>query len=359
MKKICIATPVDYSNFGNRLQNYAVHVICKRMNMESTTLAVEYSYILGFIPKHSILKIIDSLHLSKLFSKISKLKSINKSYASWKFTCSEINTVYIKNPRIFNRIINDFDYYGIGGDQILSPYWRQVIPFATFAGCDAEKKICFSPSFGSDILPSDYTDEIMKELAHINHIAIREQSGVEIIAKQIDKKAIRICDPVVMLTREEWISVAEKTDSEYNYRKALVYFLGEDCIEYQEYIAKDADKNLCKLIDISRNSKSKESACDPFDFISLINQSECLYTDSFHAVMLAIILNKRVVIFQRKGGETMNTRIHELVDRYHLKDCLFTNNDNSCQLGEYDRSEVNRILESERRIAEEYYGQFK
>ena len=25
-KKICIATPVDYGNFGNRLQNYALWV---------------------------------------------------------------------------------------------------------------------------------------------------------------------------------------------------------------------------------------------------------------------------------------------------------------------------------------------
>ena len=66
-KKICIATPVDYSNFGNRLQNYAVHVICKRMTMEPTTLAVEYSYILGFIPRYFILRIISFFHLSKFY----------------------------------------------------------------------------------------------------------------------------------------------------------------------------------------------------------------------------------------------------------------------------------------------------
>ena len=357
-KKICIATPVDYSNFGNRLQNYAVHVICKRMNMEPTTLAVEYSYILGFIPKYFILRIISFFHLSKLLSKLSKLKSVNKSYASWKFTRSEIKTIYIKNIKDYNRIVGAFDYYGIGGDQILSPYWKHMIPFATFLGNDAEKKICFSPSFGSDSLSSDYIDEIMKELNQINHIAIREQSGVDTIAQSIGKKSLRICDPVVMLTREDWISVSEKTDLKNNYRKSIVYFLGEDCVEYQKYITEDADRNQCILVDISRNSTSKESSCDPFEFIALINQSECVYTDSFHAIMIALILNKRVVIFQRKGGEEMNTRISELVERYNIENCLYSDNENSSHLGYYDHEKVNIILQSERKIAEEYYEQF-
>ena len=104
-KKICISTPVDYSNFGNRLQNYAVHEVCKRMGMEPTTLAVEYAFVLGIIPKNKILELIDGLHLGSLLSKIEKLKSINKSYASWKFTQSEIKTVYIENEVQLDKIL--------------------------------------------------------------------------------------------------------------------------------------------------------------------------------------------------------------------------------------------------------------
>lgn len=358
-KKICIATPVDYSNFGNRLQNYAVHVICKRMNMEPTTLAVEYSYIFGLIPKYFVLKLINYFHLGNLLSKTSTAKSVNKSYAAWKFTNNEIDTIYIKNIGDFKKVVDDYDYYGIGGDQIFSPYWKQKIPFATFIGYDADKKICFSPSFGSDKLSLEYTDEIMKELEEIEHIAIREQSGVDMIAQTIDKRPIRICDPVVMLTREDWISASKKTSFKQDVRKTIIYFLGEYCGEYKEFISEDTNRKQCELVDVSRISNSKESTCDPFEFISFINQSECVYTDSFHAIMLALILNKRVVIFQRKGGEEMNTRIFELVERYHLENCLYSEKDNILNLGYYDCDNVNRILESERRIAEEYYEQFK
>ena len=75
-RKICIATPVDYSNFGNRLQNYAVHEICKKFDLNPVTVATEYAYVGGCIPKNFVLKIVSGAKLQGLFSKSSKLKKI-------------------------------------------------------------------------------------------------------------------------------------------------------------------------------------------------------------------------------------------------------------------------------------------
>lgn len=44
MRKIYIATPVNFGNYGNRLQNFAVHRICEKINLDPVTLAAEYSY---------------------------------------------------------------------------------------------------------------------------------------------------------------------------------------------------------------------------------------------------------------------------------------------------------------------------
>lgn len=357
-KKICIATPVDYSNFGNRLQNYAVHVLCKRMGMEPTTLAVEYAFVFGRIPKNRILKLIDKLHLGILLSRVDKLKSINKSYASWKFTQSEIKTVYIENEEQLDRILSENDFYGIGGDQILAPFWKRIIRFAMFRGCDADRKICFSPSFGSDSLPDAYLNEIRPELEEIGHMAVREQSGCGLARKAAGIEAVRICDPVVMLTQDEWKAAAVPSKVTLPGRSAVAYFLGDFQQQYQDFISHEIEKNQCSIIDVSKSSKSKEAACNPLEFVSYLEQAECIYTDSFHAVMLAIILNKRVVIFERAGGREMNTRILELVARYHLENCLYSEEKNDENLGKYNVCEANAILDRERDLANEYYKQF-
>ena len=226
-KKICIATPVDYSNFGNRLQNYAVHIICERMGLEPTTLAVEYAFVCGALPKDRILKLIDILHLGGLLSRIDRLKSINKSYASWKFTQSWIRTVCIENEEQLDTILAQSDFYGIGGDQVFAPFWKHMIWFAMFPKCDASRKICFSPSFGSDSLPEGYLNEIKPELERIEHLAVREQSGCDLVRKTVGKDAVRICDPVVMLTKDEWEAAAEKSKVSLAGKAAIVYFLGD------------------------------------------------------------------------------------------------------------------------------------
>lgn len=357
-KKICIATPVDYGNFGNRLQNYAVHMICEKMGLEPVTLAVEYSFVCGKIPKHRILELIHTFHIGSLISKVNKLKSINKSYASWLFTKETIKTVYIENQGELNRVLTQSAYFGIGGDQIFASYWNEIIWFSMFPECDSSRKICFSPSFGTDSPDKAYLNKIELELKSIGHLAVREESGCKIVKDLTGKNALRICDPVVMLSKTDWMRAAAKKEVLQKGEKSLTYFLGEYQETYFPKVKNEAQKNGWCVIDVSRSSKSKEAACDPLTFVAYINSAECIYTDSFHAIMLALILNKRVVIFERAGGKEMNTRIIELIKRYNLQSCVYTENESLEKLGTYNIDEVNKILENERICADDYYKQF-
>ena len=357
-KKICIATPVDYGNFGNRLQNYAVHTICKKMGMEPVTLAVEYSFVCGKIPKHCILELIHTFHIGNLISKVNRLKSINKSYASWLFTKETIKTVYVENQDELNRVLTQSAYFGIGGDQIFAPYWNEIVWFSMFPECNPNSKICFSPSFGTDSPDRDYLNKIKPELQGIGHLAVREESGCRIAKDLTGKNALRICDPVVMLSKADWIRAAARKEVPKKEKISLVYFLGEYQEKYFPKVENEAQKNGWYVVDVSRSSKSREAACDPLTFVAYINSAECVYTDSFHAIMLALILNKRVVIFERAGGKEMNTRITELVERYKLQNCVYRGNESLEKLGTYNIDEANKVLENERASADDYYKQF-
>lgn len=255
-KKICIATPVDYGNFGNRLQNYAVHMICKKMGMEPVTLAVEYSFVCGKIPKHRILELIHTFHIGNLISKANRLKSINKSYASWLFTKETIKTVYVENQDELNRMLTQSAYFGIGGDQIFAPYWNEIVWFSMFPECDPNSKICFSPSFGTDSPDRDYLNKIKPELLEIGNLAVREESGCRIAKDLTGKNVHRICDPVVMLSKADWIRAVARKEVSQKETISLVYFLGEYQENYFPKVENEAQKNGWCVIDVSRSSKS-------------------------------------------------------------------------------------------------------
>lgn len=357
MKKIVIATPVDFSNFGNRLQNYSVHRICKKMGYSPITLAVEYSYVFGVIPKHLVLHIISSLKLKRILSHIPALKKINKSIAAWDFTQKEIKTTFINSTRQYLKAVEGASLFGIGGDQVLSPYWNRIIWFSTFKEQPSQKKICFGPSFGQDILPKEYLETVVKnDVSQIAYPAFREQSGCDIAYQYLNVKPVHICDPVVMIKPEEWLEVVKGKSISYQEKYILVYFLGNVSSDYIDYIDKQKREGF-KVIDVSINSYESDAACDPLMFVSLISSANYVFTDSYHAIMLALILNTNLVIFNRNGGESMNTRIIEIVQKYNLESCLFDN----CKgelLPNYDKNTIQQILERERDIADEYYKNF-
>lgn len=355
--KIVIATPVDYSNFGNRLQNYAVHEVCKKLGWDPITAAVEYAYIKGKIAKHTVLEIVDRLNVYPVISRVPQLKSLTKSLGAYRFTKRYIKTQYVCSHDDLEKVCRDAKYGGIGGDQVLAPYWRKIIWFATFPDMAPDHKVCFAPSFGSDKLPQEHLEEVVgKEIPTIKHFAVREASGVSIAKQYANVDAVRICDPVVLLTKDEWLERCRDNGTQQDKKYGLVYFLGNKDQNYSSAIQEYSAMNGCSLIDVSKYSQSSESTCDPFAFISYMHRSEIVFTDSFHAVMFALILNKKVVIFDRVGGQEMNTRIEDLINRFGLRSCKYQPGESMD--GQYDTELVNSILSDERKKAYEYYKQF-
>lgn len=87
---------------------------------------------------------------------------------------------------------------------------------------------------------------------------------------------------------------------------------------------------------------------------SVLNQT---YTPYEYLIIDGKSSDKTVEI-ERAGGKEMNTRIIELIKRYNLQSCVYTENESLEKLGTYNIDEVNKILENERICADDYYKQF-
>jgi coenzyme F420-reducing hydrogenase beta subunit len=358
MKKIYISTPVDTSNYGNRLQNFAVHRICEKIGLEPVTLAVEYSYVLGCIPKHILLDCISFFHIEKLFQISPRFDALLKAILAWKFTKKHIETQYVMNKKEYDDLSKDGVFVGIGGDQIWAKTWHDRVWFSGFSGVDADKKICFSPSFGSDQLSEEYLYSMVDELKQIEFLAVRESSGASYINHYTGKKANVICDPVVSLTKEEWETyISRSLVRKIKGRFAFCYFLGKINEEQKKWITQYCKDNELQIIDVSIHGVSKRQAVDPLQFVNYINSAALVMTDSFHGLMFSLVMNSPVLLFERKGGEKMNNRINEIVDRYDLDERKFNVFQKNPELNmSFDK--INRILKDERDKAHKYYTSF-
>lgn len=355
MRNIYIATPVDMGNYGNRLQNFAVHRICEKIGFHPITLAVDNKKYGGLVSKHVIMGVLSRLNFEKVASRSARFDSILKSLKAWKFTRRWIETKYVSFDFKSQSIEKDA-YVGIGGDQIWSPYWYNIIRFCNFIGIDPEKKICFAPSFGTDDLSKDYEKIIAEELLTIAKPAVREKSGAAIIERTIGCEARVVADPVLSLSEVDWESYAGGADvplpkSSY----IFVYLLGAVSEERKQWIENQAKENCLSIVDLSGKVIGKKTVVDPLGFVKLIINAQYVLTDSYHAILFSLLFSRRLVIFMRDGGEKMNTRIHNVIDYYGIENCWY-NTEKTITDYKYDVKSVKNKIGELRNSTYTYYS---
>ena len=232
-----------------------------------------------------------------------------------------------------------FDFFVLGGDQVWNPFLLctnvpGTVYFLPFAG-NGKRAFMFSTSFGvskdaffgqTAKIPG-LTDAYREALSRMNPISCREDSGVEITNALVGRGQVLI-DPVMTLTREEWLAMAKKTDfltSRVNGKNgyAVLFFLGKLPRVLKKRIKKICgDKNLAP---ISLNDLFDESAyvADPAEFLYLLANADAVYTDSFHGAALSILFEFPFFVFERLGYNIdMGTRFDTLLRKFGLEDRL-------------------------------------
>ena len=69
------------------------------------------------------------------------------------------------------------------------------------------------------------------------------------------------------------------------------------------------------------------SDASPEMFLTLIRDAEVIITDSFHACAFSTIFKKQFFVCERVGGESMNSRIIDIVDLADCNERYLKNND--------------------------------
>lgn len=335
--KIGIATIVDYKNYGNRLQNYALQEVLRSLGGEVATI-VNAPYkpeekASAFKRYHNRIKELGLKgNMNRVIEKINgdpKEKLLNKKKSKFKDFSNEYisETKYTVHPEaVPEELSRSFDFFVTGSDQVWNPNYRKGSPFDFLTFAPSLKRIAYAPSFGVSKIPEQYNNDYSRWIKDFAHLSVREDAGAELITNLTGRGAPVLVDPTLLLTKEEWIRFSKQPVVRPQKKYLLTYYLGTLSSDKQQFIGTIAKENGLEIVNLASYKDSEYYTIRPDEFVDMINNAEIFFTDSFHGAVFSIILQKSFVVFDRVGNApSMNSRIDTLLNKFNLLDRKFDN----------------------------------
>jgi hypothetical protein len=232
---------------------------------------------------------------------------------------------------------NHYSCYICGSDQIWNPQHLQRAFTLDFVP-EGKKKIAYAASFGAADIPRPLLATYKKMFNEFDAISVREKEGVDIVRRVSRKNATLVLDPTLLMNPSRWDELGTGTQMKGRY--LFCYILG-DFIKLAPFLKRVSNKMGMKVVVLNGdNSGSRiplrsiklilrfytlrnlyeapEFDCrfdsGPAEFIQLIRGADCVFTDSFHGMTLAIAFKKpfNVVINTTSARALMSARVKNL-----------------------------------------------
>ena len=370
MKKVGIVSCYFKSNYGSMLQAYATQKIIDMIGLENETFDISENidfrkgkkkYYKTQIFNYSFWKAKYGMIWLKIYKKFNKKlgANISKREKKYKEFQREFNlTKKMYSYDEMSKASNNYSSIVVGSDQLWLPV-NIVADYYTLNWVPDEiNKISYATSFGVSIIPDKYKDKYAKFLKRINYISVREKNACELVEQLSDRKAELVCDPTLLLNKDEWAEIYDKKpliEDKY----ILCYFLGKN-IKHRKFAEKLREKTGYKIVSLNHADEyvkysDKFADITPYDigpkeFLNLIRNAEYVCTDSFHGTVFSLINNKKFFTFERYSSKnakmSTNSRIYSLLKIVNLENRLLKGTEN---LEEVDKiinfEEVNNKIE--------------
>lgn len=309
--KIGILTLPLHTNYGGILQAYALQTVLKRMGHEVVVIDEPIRQLKS--SKKRVFKRV----VKKILGRPTTIFWEKYSFENYPIVCQNINKFI--NQYLSRIVVNsplelketDFDAIVVGSDQIWRPIYYANInnAYLDFAKDWKQlKRIAYAPSFGTDRW--EYTEEQTKQIAELLHmfdaISVREESGIDLCQRHLGVKAILVLDPTMLLSREDYCNLINKSDTEAPSGGLLKYILDESdqLTELLSFISneKQIDAFSVKAKSFLEGSKAQDCICPSIEtWLRGFRDAKFVVTDSFHACVFSMIFNKPFCVVGNKS----------------------------------------------------------
>ena len=283
--KIGILTFHRAHNYGAVLQAYALQEVLKNCGHDVEIIDYKNPYLLNVykwfslkrIFTRNIVKAIKELRLiskrKQRYDNFQRYIKLNLSLSKSNYDIASYDIILIGSDQVWNtNLTNGFDkmYWGA---------WNHCHTILASYAASMEDKI-----------DCDKKDKISRLLNNFDYISVRE-AGIKNQLRLLTKKNIEIViDPTLLLDRECWLHIENKSIVDENY--ILLYQVRNN--EIAKNIANKISENLnMRIVHLSAridllNDKETISS-GPLSFLNLIRNAKFIVCTSFHGTIFSLI----------------------------------------------------------------------
>lgn len=364
MKKVAIVNRTNLKNYGSVLQVYALCEAVKSLGNEAEVIweAGNLSTNYDFRPNKIIKTGLNLLtHPQLMKSTFSNIQYVQQHVISEttvrlfdEFVESHIRrTFYPAKMMNKSNVGKQYDKFICGSDQIWCTTTLYVDPLMYLRFAPKEKRIAYAPSLGRDYIPNYNKREMKKYILDIPDVSVRESMGQKLIQELTGRDVPVVLDPTLLVEKNCWDSVKTHLDSHSDY--LLFYFLSTPTEKTQLKLLEHIRQLKKPVIALNSRLEYLEDHvdviypdCGPREFISFIENADCVITDSYHGMLFSIIYHKQFWSIEREYGEfDQSSRQLSVLDMLGLQSRYCRENDELIQ-GRIDYTTVEQILFKER-----------
>ena len=235
-----------------------------------------------------------------------------------------------------------YDVFITGSDQVWNNQEINHFDDSYFLSFAKDKNsIAYAASFGKTITMLTEKDKAFykRNIPLVKHISVREKSAIEIVRNLTGDDAKWVCDPVFLLSREQWDNYIKKPKiSKY----ILVYLVGDginfdvnkEIVLRARAIGKKLNKKIV-VVGIGLSSILYGAFKTPTvqEWLGLIANADLMLTNAFHGTAFAAIFNTPFYAFvSGDSNNRMNTRLYDILSYLGLENRLINLKDKKGKL---------------------------
>lgn len=320
------------NNYGEQLQNFALQEYLRNMGHEPFLIRYDYEADTIYGTKPLPVRLLRACNPKRLFHYFKSRRN-NRLYLK---NCAEhprgferFRENHLSMSKVYSSIYDlrndspEADIYITGSDQVwntfegnLSEMRNRLSVFFLDFGKEDVKRISYAASWGRNSLPEDEKVFLKPLLAKFNAVSVREASGIGVCSGLERYDAVQAYDPVLLHDAEFYRQLYRSNELSIPKEKYLFfYYMNNDGKYNRKAVFDYAESKGLKVVYVTDDWHDDLERSFPgvIAWIGLIDNAECVVTNSFHCAVFSLIFGKRFGIIRRFGGYTgMNTRMDSL-----------------------------------------------
>lgn len=316
--RIAQLTLYGYFNYGQTLQRFALqHTLKKFADFVEFLWAEENKFLPETGNTPSLQCVLHKerpnhwmMYIMRESVRQSKFKDFENLHIRTRF-----DLPYLEN------VAEEYDFFVVGSDQVWNPRWFKPELFLPFV--PHEKKIAYAASIGHPEIPAQLKEFFRETISDFSKLSVREENAIRLINELTGRTATLLPDPVLLLTADEWLAVAQKpTWFKEKYRRGFVltYYLRKLPPPEVKTLADELNLPVINLLD---TENFDHFTVGPAEFIWLFANSSLTFTNSFHGAAFSILFKRPFINRELDGdslGVSMSMRLTTLLKLFGLQD---------------------------------------